>query len=269
MKSVDVADSEDSAQGTNLRVKSVSAFQYPSFTEYDLSSITQGVDDEVYMTDCATPQDSTDKVVARWVEDPVWPAFVGVGGVGIQIARYDANSMWLRQSNNGQIRKWRPSTSTWGPALLINGVRACASDIAAGPNGLLFTLGCETSADKSIWAWNGSTWMSIAGAGKRINVTDDGNIFLLTSPSHPQPNKTWLLSFFGWQALPGTWKQIASGPGANFTALGLDNRIYFWNGTSWFKSIEPTPRSATKSFVGDGRWATNSESYVFRRSSPQ
>ncbi|MFC1744742.1 tectonin domain-containing protein, partial [Candidatus Riflebacteria bacterium] len=135
-----------------------------------------------------------------------------------------------------------------------------AIDIACGPDGTLWVLG----TDKTVWKWNGKTWVKGNGMGYHITVDNKGLPWVIgmdrgtwtravITPVKPKPVKPGVTPVkpvkpvvkpvkAGGQPPAGVWKKLPGagmdiGVGANGVAwcVGTNQAPYRWDGRAWRK----------------------------------
>jgi hypothetical protein len=151
-------------------------------------------------------------------------------------------SLFMRQSDGSEYH-YNSSTNSW---VAYSG--ACASYIAGADGGTLYALGCEGTAAKNPFYWNGSSWVRIYGeSGVQLANTEHQGLFLLdTSGSiwHYNGGSSWTeISGYTDMLTNSGWILAAHGVG--------NNSVYLWNGTGWELASEAHNWSPTISGIVD------------------
>ncbi|MBX3129165.1 MAG: hypothetical protein KF718_20780 [Polyangiaceae bacterium] len=185
-----------------------------------------------------------------------WQHMPGLSAV--QISAFDLGSIWARRSDGTVYR--RTEQGGWSGPLTFGGGYACASYIAAGDSGSVYTLGCESSANKSIWKrLSNGTWLSLPGAAAQITTTNDGLPWVVSAAG---VSYRWNGS--GWAWLPGTTNQLMTGASFVYMAKGInDGVVYRWENNSWHTHFPP-PDLFHPIRLFTQQWAISPSGAIFR-----
>lgn len=183
-----------------------------------------------------------------------WTPIPGV--TGVQVSAYDDATVWVRRADGTLYYK---SGNSWSGPVAISGGTGCSSYIAAAnvPQAV-YSLGCETAAEKSIWRreTNGA-WTNLGGAAAQIVMTKSGEVYVTTSAG-----TSFVRQGSSWVPLPGVSNQQATAATQLYRAKGVgDGVIYEWTGSSWDILYPPTPSAAIRLFTN--RYALNQPGQLF------
>ncbi|HEU5076939.1 MAG TPA: matrixin family metalloprotease [Polyangiaceae bacterium] len=185
-------------------------FSYMDCCSEDVDVDDGGLFHTVYVT--GAPAVSGGWTVWAYTNGGPWQDLTGSSGIGGErISSDSSRGLWIVQ-DDGDIYERTGGTWTKRPG--------CATDIAVGPDGTVWSLGCNTSTgDYRIYKWNGSDWTRDAATNAsavRISVgrrLDSG----VTVPWIVKANGTlWRRSSNGtsssgtWSSLPGSGSDIAA-----------------------------------------------------------
>jgi hypothetical protein len=114
----------------------------------------------------------------------------------------------------------------------------CATWITEGTDGAVYTAGCETTANKSLWRDTGNGWAQLPLSGTQISRFDAASMWLARANGEIRKwnGSSWdaALQIGGGTACAS---YIAAGPNSTVWTLGCeataDKSIWRWNGSSW------------------------------------
>jgi kumamolisin len=125
-----------------------------------------------------------------------------------------------------------------------------AFDVATAPDGSLWVVSTIPSGPwgSGIYHWNGATWDSIPGSGRRIAVAA-GHIYTTLATGHI---RDW--DGYRWTLIPGRAHDLATSPTGELWAIGTypiagGFPVYTWNGSTWQERVG---KGAIRLTVGPG-----------------
>jgi hypothetical protein len=103
-----------------------------------------------------------------------------------------------------------------------------ASDVAVGANGVVWIIGTDPAADKSIYRWDGAAFQPVVGAAVRIAVDPNGKAWVVNSNGNVF---RWIET--SWQNMPGIAQDIGIGANGDVWVTDRAGGIFKWDGNNW------------------------------------
>lgn len=140
-----------------------------------------------------------------------WETYMMENLGGSQVALKAHNGLYIA-TNNGN---WEERNAT-------------LKQIAVGGNGLVIGV----NPDNKMYKWNGSSWDQVVSCCNinQVSISPDGQIW---GVYNQEVYQIYLENGGGMIKKPGGLKWVEAGPNGLVMGIGLDNKMYKWNGNDW------------------------------------
>lgn len=190
----------------------------------------------VFITDAFETEDNGTDYLCAWSDFP---------GELSQISGSSEDQLWGVNAD-GDLLTY--SAGEWRK--ILGGVQ----DVGVGANGGLFAI-----SDGVIYeSLTGVTWTGFAGAGKRVDIANDGTPFVISAT-----NYIYMRADAAWGRISGRGIDIGCGADGSVYMVANDNTVNKWNGSTW----NELPNSAAKRIDVDTNglpWVIDLQNQVLR-----